>query len=47
MPAPSDLLSYSLALRFAICLQDVIDKNDHIPKERVLRESRPRNGIAA
>ncbi len=26
MPAPSDLLSYSLALRFAIRLREAIDK---------------------
>ncbi len=42
MPAAPDLLSYSLALKFAIPLQAAIDKNDRVPKERALCERRRR-----
>ena len=48
MPAPSDLLSYSLALMFATYRRETIDKNDRVPIECVLSEScRRTNGIAA
>jgi hypothetical protein len=47
MRAASDLLSYSLAPMFATYQRETIDKNDRVPIERVLRESRRRNGIAA